>query len=56
MREQILKLMDECPDHRFSAEEISAHLHVQGSAQHRKMMRELNALEDELTLAPEERE
>ena len=48
MREQILKLMDECPDHRFSAEEISAHLHVQGSAQHRKMMRELNALEDEL--------
>ena len=56
MREQILKLMDECPDHRFSAEEISAHLHVQGSAQHRKMMRELNALEDELTLARDEKE
>ena len=56
MREQILKLMDECPDHRFSAEEISAHLHVQGSAQHRKMMWGLNALEDELTLARDEKE
>ncbi len=51
MRERIFKLMDDHPEHHFSAHEIGEKLNVQGSAQHRRLMRELNALEDEMLLA-----
>ena len=55
MKEKLLELLER-NDCGYTSEELAQLLNIQGSAQYTKLIRQLNALEDELEIARDERD
>ena len=55
MKEKLLELLEQ-NDRGYTSEELAQLLNIQGSAQYTKLIRQLNALEDELEIARDERD
>lgn len=55
MKEKLLELLER-NDRGYTSEELAQLLNIQGSAQYTKLIRQLNALEDELEIARDERD